>query len=87
MQGRKEKELRNLAATLQDEWANQRGEKMQALEKLHQESLRDVGQSHRSAKHNVSERRLPSLIKFDKIAPDYSSVVALKGWVVSCVCV
>ncbi|KAG9268453.1 centrosomal protein of 295 kDa-like [Astyanax mexicanus] len=51
LQERKEKELNNLSVKLRHEWKNQRREKLQSLEKLYQESIQDVGQSYRSAKH------------------------------------
>ena len=54
---RKEKELQNVAATLRDEWQQQRKEKIETLEKLHGDSLRAVGQGYRNAKQNVSEKR------------------------------
>ncbi|KAL6467804.1 hypothetical protein MHYP_G00234810 [Metynnis hypsauchen] len=49
---RKEKELQNVAATLRDEWQQQRKEKIETLEKLHGDSLRAVGQGYRNAKQN-----------------------------------
>ncbi|XP_017554762.1 centrosomal protein of 295 kDa isoform X1 [Pygocentrus nattereri] len=49
---RKEKELQNVAATLRDEWQQQRKEKIETLEKLHGDSLRAVGQGYRNAKQS-----------------------------------
>ncbi|XP_053366477.1 centrosomal protein of 295 kDa isoform X3 [Clarias gariepinus] len=57
VQERKERELQSLATALQDEWQKQRGERIQNLEKLYKESLRDVGQGHRDAKENEPNRQ------------------------------
>ncbi|MCI4382953.1 hypothetical protein PGIGA_G00020750 [Pangasianodon gigas] len=63
VQERKERELQSLATALQDEWQKQRGERIQALEKLYEENLRDVGQGHRSAKENEPNREALALKK------------------------
>ncbi|XP_060789618.1 uncharacterized protein cep295 isoform X3 [Neoarius graeffei] len=52
VQERKERELQSLATALQDEWQKQRRERIQVLEKIYKENLRDVGQSHRDATLN-----------------------------------
>lgn len=53
VQERKERELRSLATALREEWRAQRGERIQTLEKLYEETLRDVGQGQRDAQQNV----------------------------------
>lgn len=61
VQERKERELQSLATALQDEWKKQRRERIQTLEKLYKENLRDVGQGHRNAIQNVSGQRAQSV--------------------------
>lgn len=61
VQERKERELQSLATALRDEWQKQRRERIQALEKLYKENLRDVGQSHRDATLNVRRQRARSV--------------------------
>ncbi|XP_046711760.1 uncharacterized protein cep295 isoform X3 [Silurus meridionalis] len=52
VQERRERELQSLATALRDEWQKQRGERIQSLEKLYKENLRDVGQGHRDGRKN-----------------------------------
>lgn len=68
VQERKERELQSLATALQEEWQKQRGERIQTLEKLYQENLRDVGQGQRSAKENVSGKRAQSVLLKSSVA-------------------
>ncbi|XP_027015836.2 uncharacterized protein cep295 isoform X2 [Tachysurus fulvidraco] len=56
VQERRERELQSLATGLRDEWQKHRGERIQTLEKVYKENLRDVGQGHRSAKENEPDR-------------------------------
>ena len=59
VQRRRERELQLLAEELRQDWELQQSEKIQALQRLYEESLRLLGQGHRSAKENVS-RGVPS---------------------------
>ncbi|KAG7470888.1 hypothetical protein MATL_G00118660 [Megalops atlanticus] len=52
VQERRDRELQNLTEELQEEWQRQQTEKLQTLERLYQESLKAVGEGHRSAKEN-----------------------------------
>ncbi|KAJ8410880.1 hypothetical protein AAFF_G00188370 [Aldrovandia affinis] len=52
VQHRRDHELQNLAEDLQEEWQRQQSDKLQTLEKLYQDSLKAVGEGHRSAKEN-----------------------------------
>lgn len=56
VQRRRDRELQNLADQLQEEWQRQQREKLQALEKLYQDSLNTLGEGHRNAKENASSR-------------------------------
>uniref|UniRef100_A0A1A8JVF2 Uncharacterized protein n=1 Tax=Nothobranchius kuhntae TaxID=321403 RepID=A0A1A8JVF2_NOTKU len=49
---RRQHELQLLEKELRENWEREHGEKLQTLERLYQESLQLVGQSHRSAKEN-----------------------------------
>ena len=55
VQRRREQELQLLAEELRQDWELQQREKVQALQRLYEESLRQLGQGHRSAKENVSQ--------------------------------
>ncbi|KAB5562573.1 hypothetical protein PHYPO_G00019470 [Pangasianodon hypophthalmus] len=68
VQERKERELQSLATALQDEWQKQKGERIQALEKLYEENLRDVGQGHRNAKENEPNREALALKKEQNVS-------------------
>ena len=59
VQRRREQELQLLAEELRQDWELQQREKIQALQRLYEESLLLLGQGHRSAKENVS-RGVPS---------------------------
>ncbi|KAG7327944.1 hypothetical protein KOW79_007888 [Hemibagrus wyckioides] len=61
VQERRERELQSLATALRDEWQKQRGERIQTLEKLYKENLRDLGQGQRSAKENEPNREALAL--------------------------
>ncbi|XP_056466557.1 uncharacterized protein cep295 isoform X5 [Gadus chalcogrammus] len=52
VQRRREQELQLLAEELRQDWELQQSEKIQALQRLYEESLRLLGQGHRSAKEN-----------------------------------
>ncbi|CAL8333526.1 unnamed protein product [Boreogadus saida] len=52
VQRRREQELQLLAEELRQAWELQQGEKIEALQRLYEESLRLLGQGHRSAKEN-----------------------------------
>ncbi|CAL8351527.1 unnamed protein product [Lota lota] len=52
VQRRRERELQLLAEELRQDWEFQQREKIQALQRLYEESLRLLGQGHRSAKEN-----------------------------------
>lgn len=62
VQERKERELQSLATALRDQWQQQRGERIQTLEKLYKENLGDVGQGQRDARLNVSGIRAKSVV-------------------------
>ncbi|XP_066512658.1 uro-adherence factor A-like [Hoplias malabaricus] len=49
---KRERELQNLAETLQDEWRKKQEERIQSLQKLHEQTLHAVGQGHRDAKQS-----------------------------------
>ncbi|XP_013871349.1 uncharacterized protein cep295 isoform X2 [Austrofundulus limnaeus] len=49
---RRQHELDQLEQELREDWTRQQNDKLQALQRLYQESLQLVGQSHRSAKEN-----------------------------------
>ncbi|XP_060736406.1 centrosomal protein of 295 kDa isoform X2 [Tachysurus vachellii] len=63
VQERRERELQSLATGLRDEWQKHRGERIQTLERVYKENLRDVGQGHRSAKENEPNREALALKK------------------------
>ncbi|KAJ8256310.1 hypothetical protein COCON_G00184620 [Conger conger] len=52
VQRRRDRELQNLSDQLQEEWQRQQSEKLQALEKIYQDSLNTLGEGHRNAKEN-----------------------------------
>lgn len=53
VQQRRQRELEQLGEELRADWERQQREKINALQKLYQESLQLLGQGHRSAKENV----------------------------------
>lgn len=50
---RRQRELEKLEEELRADWERQQREKLNALQKLYEESLQLLGQGHRSAKENV----------------------------------
>lgn len=50
---RRQRELEKLEEELRVDWERQQREKLNALQKLYEESLQLLGQGHRSAKENV----------------------------------
>lgn len=50
---RRQRELEKLEKELRVDWERQQREKLNALQKLYEESLQLLGQGHRSAKENV----------------------------------
>lgn len=50
---RRKRELEKLEEELRVDWERQQREKLNALQKLYEESLQLLGQGHRSAKENV----------------------------------
>lgn len=50
---RRKRELEKLEEELRADWERQQREKLNALQKLYEESLQLLGQGHRSAKENV----------------------------------